>query len=367
LSKDMVNGKRLLEDAEKYRDLFENANDLIQSVDIEGRYLYVNRAWKETLGYNQSEIENLSMFDVIHPDNLEHCRVVFGRVMSGEVINNVEATFLTKDGRKIDVEGNVNCAFENGKPGATRSIFRDITQQKRTQEKLDKLRRDFTSMIVHDLRSPMNSIKGFTELLVSEALGPISEKQHMACGIMKEAIDKQLMLINDYLDVSKLESGQIDIEFQRVDVSKPISQAIRLLEVQAELKDIGINLKIKSKLPLVFGDESNIEQVLLNLLTNAMKFTEKGGSIIVSVNESQDGDFIQVSVSDTGVGIAAGELSFIFDKYRQVSTGKVSGQKGTGLGLTICKLIVGAHKGKIWVESEVGKGSIFHFTIPAAR
>jgi len=356
----------LFESAERYRDLFEYANDLIQSVDTSGRYLYVNRMWRETLGYDQHEVDNITMFDVIHPDSLPHCQQLFGRVLEGETLSHVQVTFLTKDNKEIEVEGNVNCAYENGAPIATRGIFRDITKQKSTEEELEKMRRDFASMIVHDLRSPMTSIKGFTDLMSAERLGPISDKQSTALKIMKEAVDKQLALINDYLDLSKMESGQIDIDFQKVDIARPVSAAIRLVEVQAGLKKIALNSKIEAGLPAVLGSEPKLEQVLVNLLTNAVKFTDEGGSIVISAGKSKDAGMIEVSVSDTGIGIAADAMSNLFEKYRQIINSKASEQKGTGLGLVICKLIVEAHGGKIRAESEVGKGSTFYFTVRMA-
>jgi len=355
----------LFESAERYRDLFEHANDLIQSVDADGHFVYVNKAWKEALGYSQNEVDQMTIFDVIHPSSLPHCQQTFESVLSGEEANNVQATFLTKNGKEIEVEGSVNCRFENGKPVATRGIFRNISTQKQTEDELNKLRRDFASMIVHDLRSPMNSIKGFTDLMAAERLGSISEKQVTALKIMQESVNKQLALINDYLDLSKLESGQIEIDFQRLDISQPVAAAMRLVEVQAGLKNIAVSSKIEPNLPYALGAEAKLEQVLVNLLTNAVKFTGEGGSI--SVSAAKDGDVIRVSVSDTGIGIAADEMPHLFEKYRQVITGKAAEQKGTWLGLVISKLIVEAHGGKIWAESVEGEGSTFSFTLPVDR
>lgn len=352
----------LFDSAERYRDLFENANDLIQSVDAEGRYLYVNRAWRETLGYSQEEIDRLTMFNIVHPESMPHCQATFEKVMGGEELANVQAKFITKNGKTIEVEGNVNCRFEDGKPMATRGVFRNITQQKRAEQDLEKLKRDFASMIVHDLRSPMTSIKGFTDLMVAGRLGSISEKQVKALKIMQEAVNKQLALINDYMDLSKMESGQIDIDFQRLDVSQPISTAMRLVEVQAGLKNIGLSFEIEPDLPLALGSQAKLEQVLVNLLTNAVKFTNEEGSI--SVSAVKDDDMIRVSVTDTGIGIAADQMPLLFEKYRQVITGKADEHKGTGLGLVISKLIVEAHGGVIWAESVEGEGSTFSFTLP---
>jgi PAS domain S-box-containing protein len=132
--------EKLKESEERYRDLFENANDLIQMVAPDGRFLYINRAWRETLGYNEGEVRNLSVFDIIHPDSQAHCLEIFQRVISGEKVDRVETAFATKDGKKVIVEGSVNCKFVNGKPVSTRGIFRDITERKRMEEELKKYR-----------------------------------------------------------------------------------------------------------------------------------------------------------------------------------------------------------------------------------
>jgi len=356
----------LFDSAERYHDLFEHANDLIQSVDMDGRYIYVNRTWRQTLGYSQQDLDNMTFHDVIAPESMEHCQTIFGQVMAGEDVSNVEATFVTKDKRRIVVQGNVNCAYKDGKPVATRGIFRNVTDQKKAEDELEKARRDFASMIVHDLRSPLTSIKGFTDLMAAERLGPISEGQIKALKIIKEAVDKQLSLINDYLDVSKLESGQMEVDLQAVDIRQPIRKAMRLVEVQAGLKNINLTPNIESGLPQVLGAEEKLEQVLLNLLANAVKFTGEGGSIVVSASRAQESDMVQVSVSDTGTGIPADEMPHLFQKYRQLVAAKSNGEKGTGLGLVIARLIVVAHGGRIWAESEINKGSTFHFTVPAA-
>jgi len=127
-------------DEELYRDLFEGTSELIQAVAPDGHILYVNRAWRETLGYNEEEIKNLSMFDIIHPDSKAHCMEVFQRVMSGEKVDKVEAAFVTKDGKKAMVEGSTSCRFVDGKPVSTRGIFRDITERERAEAELEKYR-----------------------------------------------------------------------------------------------------------------------------------------------------------------------------------------------------------------------------------
>ncbi|MBT3362174.1 MAG: HAMP domain-containing histidine kinase [Chloroflexi bacterium] len=236
---------------------------------------------------------------------------------------------------------------------------------KKSEDEIQKLKHDFASMIVHDLRGPMTAIKGFTELMATRHLGQITDKQTLALATMQKSVDMQLSLINDYLDLSKLESGRIDIYLKPLDLNQVITSAVRLVEVLAELENIKLTVEMDLTLPFVLGDEAKLEQVLVNLLTNAIKFTDEDGSITVSA--ATEGDMMQVSISDTGIGISDDDMPLLFDKYRQVKTGKTSEKKGTGLGLVIAKLIVEAHGGKIWVNSEVGKGSTFNITVPMAE
>jgi signal transduction histidine kinase len=236
---------------------------------------------------------------------------------------------------------------------------------KKSEEEIQKLKQDFASMIVHDLRSPMTAIKGFTDLMATRHLGQITDKQTLALTTMQKSVDTQLSLINDYLDLSRLEAGRMDINLKPLDLNQVITSAVRLVEVLAELENLKLTVEMDPALPFVLGDEAKFEQVLVNLLSNAIKFTDEGGSITISA--AAEGDMMQVSISDTGIGISNDDMPLLFDKYRQIKTGKTSEQKGTGLGLVIAKLIVEAHGGKIWANSEVGKGSTFNFTVPMAE
>jgi PAS domain S-box-containing protein len=153
----------LKESEERYRDLFENASDLIQSVDREGRFLYVNRAWKETLGYDETQIQQMRIFDIIHPDYRQHCQMLFQRLMAGELLENVEAVFVTANGETVWVEGNVNCRFEDGVMVATRGIFRNITERKKAAEELERQSR--RAQLLADLSLKIRQSLDIAEIL----------------------------------------------------------------------------------------------------------------------------------------------------------------------------------------------------------
>lgn len=145
---------------DRYRDLFENANDMIQAVLPDGRFQYVNRAWREALGYDRDEVEKLTVFDVVHPDSMEHCMDVFGRLMSGDSFDRIDAAFISKDGRKILLEGSASCRFEGGKPVNTRGIFRNVTERKTTERKRNELLKDLGKRI-----KELNCLYGLSRLV----------------------------------------------------------------------------------------------------------------------------------------------------------------------------------------------------------
>lgn len=338
-------------------DLIENASDLIQAVDPQGRFLYVNRAWREALGYGEGEIPGLTMMDVIHPDARLHCRELFQRVMAGEDVGRVDVAFVRKAGGVIQVEGSVNCRITDGRPVSTRGVFRDITERK----ELDKLRHEFTSMLVHDLRSPLTSILGYCELMASEEDSfSVAQYRDFAASAAGSG-RRMLALINDILDVSKLEAGQVELD------ATPIAPAALLRDVMTEIRPLaeGKRLRLVSSwtedLPAIRGESRKLQQVLINLLNNAVKFAR--GQITLSAMEV-DGE-LEIRIADDGPGIPAAEAGRLFEKWHQTGTGRQSGQ-GIGLGLAIARLLVEAHGGRIWFEAAPGGGAQFALRLPAA-
>ena len=366
----------LKESEERYRDLFENANDLIQSVAPDGRFVYVNRAWRETLGYDEGEIANLSMFDVVHPDSQAHCMDVFKRVMTGEQVDEeVEAAFVTKDGRKILVEGNANCKFEGGRPVYTRGIFRDITERKRGEEELHRAKlaaeaasqakSDFLASMSHELRTPLNAVIGFSEVLQEQYFGELNEKQAGYVGDILESGKHLLSLINDILDLSKIEAGKEELKLSRVSIEELLENSLVMIREKAMKHGIGLDLHISQDVEglEITADERKLRQVMFNLLSNAAKFTPDGGAI--TVEAKQEGEEFVISVADTGIGIAPEHQEKVFQEFYQVRGGMKDKTPGTGLGLSLTRRFVEMHGGRLWVESEgEGKGSKFSFTLP---
>jgi signal transduction histidine kinase len=230
-------------------------------------------------------------------------------------------------------------------------------------EAAERLKADFTAMIVHDLRTPLMTIMSGAALVEDGLVGPVNEEQKKWLAKIGTSSLKLVDLVNDFLDLSKLEAGRIDLAKEEVDLHELIKNAIDNHLVLAQDKSISLRSAVDPVLGRIQADPRRLEQVLTNLLSNAIKFTGEGGAIDVGISRENTRE-VNVWVKDGGGGIPAEEIAGLFEKYRQTTSGKISKQKGTGLGLVICKMIVEAHEGRIWVESQEGKGTTFFFSLP---
>jgi signal transduction histidine kinase len=245
------------------------------------------------------------------------------------------------------------------------SLYQQTKDQAAALDKANKMQADFTAMIAHDLRSPLSNSIGMCEMLLGDIFGSLNEEQKKWIAKIETGSRNLVNLVSDFLDVSKLEAGRIDLKRQPVDLVNLIGEAVENCMAIAKNKKISLSSAIDSDLPQIFADPRRIDQVLDNLLSNAVKFTPEGGKIEVRAGPSNHSG-IRVQISDDGVGISAVEMGSLFQKYCQTSSGMYSNHSGTGLGLVVCKMIVEAHGGKIWAESQEGKGSTFSFILPAA-
>jgi signal transduction histidine kinase/HAMP domain-containing protein len=230
-------------------------------------------------------------------------------------------------------------------------------------DKASKLQADFSAMIVHDLRSPLSTIMSIAEMMGNGVLGDLNDDQKDWTDRIKNNAAGLVELVGDFLDVSKLESGRIGLTRVPTDVTQLLHRSVENFGPLARSKKIDLSYQGDGFLPAIEVDARRLDQVLNNLISNALKFTAEGGSVrLQALRNNRNG--IIVRVQDTGVGISSDEIANLFQKYQQSTSGKTSEQKGTGLGLVISKMIVEAHGGKIWVESEEGKGTTFAFTLP---
>ena len=244
-------------------------------------------------------------------------------------------------------------------------LHEHIQKQARELEEANKLQADFTAMIVHDLRSPLCNIIGMAEMMEEGLIGDLNESQKSWLGRLRNNASNLVTLVGDFLDVSKLEAGHVQLSRAAIDVSDVVRNAVENHKALAATKNIALCFKVETPLPVIYADARRLDQVLSNLLSNALKFTGEEGRVRIRV-ESENGSGVAIRVEDNGVGMPKAEIATLFQKYRQASSATVSDKKGTGLGLVICKMIVEAHGGKIWVESEQGQGTTLTFTLPLA-
>ncbi|HEY2988747.1 MAG TPA: HAMP domain-containing sensor histidine kinase, partial [Candidatus Binatia bacterium] len=221
---------------------------------------------------------------------------------------------------------------------------------------------EFLANVSHELRTPLNAIIGFSEVLGEKMFGELNEKQAEYTEDILSSGRHLLSLINDILDLAKIEAGRMELELTTFDLPGAIENALILVRERATRHGIKLDREIDERLGELVGDERKVKQVLLNLLSNAVKFTPEGGQIRVKAMRGDASAII--SVADTGIGIAPGDQEMIFEEFRQVGSNYAQKREGTGLGLSLTKKFVEMHGGKIWVESEIGKGSTFTFTLP---
>jgi PAS domain S-box-containing protein len=359
--------EKLRESEERYRDLFENANDLIQSVKPDGHFLYVNRAWRMALGYSEEEIPNLILWDIIHRDNLAHCQSIFQKVFSGEKVGNIDTVFLAKDGRSIIVEGDASCQFEGNKPAFTRGIFRDVTERKQAHQAQERLSQQlqaqvseleaFSYGIAHDLRSPLVSIEGFSRLLREDLQNQKVENVQEDMRLLESGVKRMQGFLNSTLEYSR--SGQMIKRTRDVSFGKIVKEVIT--EFNGQISSIGATVSTAKTFPKICVDRSRIAEVLANLIQNSIKYRDKTVPLKIEIGHYLSENETVFFVRDNGLGIDANEAEKVFALfYRSTADGE-----GSGIGLAIVKKIIEAHGGRIWVQQgQSGKGTTICFTLP---
>jgi signal transduction histidine kinase/CheY-like chemotaxis protein len=243
-------------------------------------------------------------------------------------------------------------------------VFRQLEDKSRQLEVASRHKSEFLASMSHELRTPLNAVIGFSDVLLERMFGDLNMRQDEYLRDIRDSGQHLLELINEILDLSKVEAGRMELDPAHVALSPVLEHGLAMVRERAERTGISLELTTDPALDTVWADELKLKQVVLNLLTNAVKFTEAGGSVTVSAR--RNGDVAEVTVRDTGVGIADEHRERIFEAFQRGGRGVRTSTEGTGLGLTLSRRIVELHGGRLWMESEVGKGSLFSFSLPLA-
>jgi PAS domain S-box-containing protein len=367
----------LKESEKKFRSLFENANDAIFIHDLKGNILEVNQLASQRLGYSKDELINMKSMDMISPfyaDNIKNRLNTIQKKGHG-IFETVQ---ITKNGLSIPVELSSRVIEYDGKT-AILALARDITERKRAERKLneyanelakaneelkslDKMKDEFLSNVSHELKTPLTSIKGYSNIIYEETLGKLNDEQKKTMNTIVRNSERLRRIVESLIYMSMSQAGKIEYSFEPVQISKVIDDAIEDTNFEINKKGLILNKNVSENIPQINGDKAKLTDMLTNLLDNATKFTSSGGEITVEAFEEDE--HIHIKVTDTGVGIPEDLIPYLFQRFYQIDSSIRRKYGGTGLGLYICKLIVDAHYGNIWIDSIEGKGTTVHVKLP---
>lgn len=349
--------RSLRESEHRYETLLDTAIDAFFLHDLDGKIIDVNNQTCRSLGYTKDELINMSVSDVDVDVKAGKLKQPWNKLKKGENVR-IESTHCRKDGSTFPVEVGVDHIHMGDKMLV--SVFaRDITERKR----VEKMKNEFISTISHELRTPLTSIKGALGLMTGGAVGPLTPEAQEMLTIAGNNSERLLLLINDILDLQKIESVELDMEFEKMDVMPFLNQSVKDNNAYAEQYGVKILLEPFDEVLNIKANKNRLMQVMANLLSNAAKFSHKNGIVEVSVAQ-QKNNIIRISVTDHGHGIAKEFYPTIFDKFTQEDSSDTRSKGGTGLGLNISKAIIEKHNGKVGFTSEDDVGTTFYFDLP---
>jgi PAS domain S-box-containing protein len=377
---------------EKYRTLVANMPDLIWTADAHGQLCYISDNAHKILGFAPQELTegkgNLWL-ERVHPDDLPNVRRAYERLFADRKEFDVEFRIQHKAGHWVWLQQRAPAIYLREGVWYADGLISEITRRKQAEEALQQAKKSaeaanlaksqFLANMSHELRTPLNAIIGFSEVLADQTFGDLNPRQLKYSNNILSSGRHLLQLINDILDLSKVEAGRLELTPSAFNVGQALQNVGAIIKALASKKNIKMEYKAAAGMPLLWADEAKFKQIMYNLLSNAVKFTPNGGTVTVqaelaalaspdgsAADSGLQGEKVRITVADTGIGINPKNHQRIFGEFEQVDSSYGRQQQGTGLGLALTKRLVELHCGKIWVESEgiEGKGSRFIFLLP---
>jgi PAS domain S-box-containing protein len=357
---------------EELRALVEASPLAIVGYDANGNVVSWHGGAERLFGWTSAEVVG-GPLDHVPPDKIDELHQLRERVLrNGDSLTDLETVRLRKDGSKIEVSISTAALHDPaGRLSGVVAVYSDIAERRRAAanqrareaaEAANRTKSQFLANMSHELRTPLNAIIGFSELLEDQAYGDLNERQHKYVTNILSSGRHLLQLVNDILDLAKVEAGRLTVEASEFTVGTALDDMQRIVEPLALAKRIALTVECGVDLPRLTADRPKVKQILYNLVSNAIKFTPEGGRVDVAAREQAEG--IVISVADTGIGIAKEDLERVFLEFEQLDSSYARQQEGTGLGLALTRRLVELHGGRIWVESEIGRGSTFSFVLP---
>ena len=359
---------------ERYQTLAKISPVGIFQTDANGSTTYVNPTWCQLSGLSADKAMGDGWLKAVHPEDIKNITDNWQKATRLHAPSLADYRLVRPDGSIVWVMGQAVSEMnaDDQIVGYVGTIT-DITERKRVEDlkmavekakSADRLKSAFLATMSHELRTPLNSIIGFTGILLQKLVGPLNEEQVKQLKMVQGSARHLLELINDVLDISKIEADQLTISREEFEIGVAIQKSVEKIMPLAEKKGLRVTTVIPTQVVNITSDQRRVEQILINLLNNAVKFTEHGE---IHVETQIEDGWLVTHVKDAGIGIKSEDLQTLFTPFTQIDTGISRQYEGTGLGLSICKRIVELLGGRIWAESEWGKGSVFTFSLPLNR
>jgi PAS domain S-box-containing protein len=371
--------ERALRDSEaRFRELAELLPEIVFETDERGFLTFLNRKGLETTGYTEEDLRRgLHALDMIVEEDRQAVRDNIAAVMQGHDLGHNEYVAKHKLGATYPVIVHSTPAFRDGAVVGLRGTVIDITERKEIENEIlrakqeaevaSRAKSEFLAAMSHELRTPLNAIIGFSDMIKTETLGPMENPHYRGyVSDINESGHHLLALINDILDLAKIESGKDDLAEETVDIPENLNSALMLVRQRADMRGVELHLELEDGMPALWADPRKLKQVFVNLLTNAIKFTDRGGRITLCARRHFGGDLL-FEIADTGIGIAPEDIPKALSQFGQVKKDPQYAQEGTGLGLPLTQAIVRQHGGLLELHSQLGIGTSVTVRFPAQR